>query len=108
MLVCEGQLAEVLTMTKYELTPKFDRCKSFYKKAYVHLIGDIKYLESYDSTVVTIYADGVCTLQTAASYSMTTRRHVNEFLLQEGIVNRALSKKEIEALIGNEFKTLSL
>lgn len=81
-----------------ELTPVYDRCKSFYKKAYVEDGGYEKRLYSYDTHVATIdLEDGCYVLHKYAAYSVTTRRHVNEFLKQWGF--EALSKKEMEAQI---------
>lgn len=79
-----------------ELTPVYDRCKSFYGKAHVEEENGEKRLISYTSHVATI-KDGSYVLHEKAACSMTTRRHVNEFLRQWGF--DGLSKKEMEAKI---------
>jgi hypothetical protein len=94
---------------RYELTTVYDRCKSFYKKAYVEDTGYEKRLYSYDTLVATIHRAESAqwyVLHELAAYSMTTRRHVCEFLLQNGF--RALSKKEMEEKIEKGMKTLKI
>lgn len=71
-------------MKTFGLTPKFDGRKSFYGKATVTQIdGGETYLDSYNTRVAQISADG----KTAYVYdwcSSTTARHIKEFLLQHG------------------------
>jgi len=71
----------------YELTPQFERRKSFYGKATVRLADNrTKTLYSYGTPVVELdlkrrelnYYPGV-------RMSQTTRRHLREFLRQEGV-----------------------
>ena len=88
-----------------ELTPVYDRCKSFYKKAYVEEDGNEVRLYSYDSHVATI-KEGSYILHSLAACSMTTRRHVNEFLAQNGF--QTLCKKEMEKEIREGFLNLLL
>lgn len=71
----------------YELTPRFERRKSFYGKATVRLADNrTKTLYSYGTPVVELdlkrrelhyYPD--------VRMSQTTRRHLREFLRQEGV-----------------------
>ena len=68
---------------KYELEPKYDKAKSFYRKAHVLVEGDKKTLISYDTAVCYIDGDGLHRLWD--EYSSTTMRHVNEFALQNGL-----------------------
>lgn len=79
--------------TKREwLEPKFDGCKSFYKKAYIERRsnGD-KVLISYNTPVVVIHK-GIPQLLDSALCSCTTRRHTYEFLRQEGVFKRAFPR----------------
>lgn len=87
---------------RIELTPVYDRRKSFYKKAYVETTEEgEKHLFSYDTLVATIKADGSYILHTYAACSVTTRRHVCDFLYQNG--HKPLCKKDMEAQIIREF-----
>lgn len=84
----------------YELEPQFDSAKSFYHKAKVlrNDKGSI-FLMSY-STIVLELKDATITndrkqhIHIFNWYSLTTSRHINEFLRQHGY--RAMSKKEME------------
>lgn len=84
----------------YELKPHYDRAKSFYKKANVY--GNDKgklFLISYSTIVAEITdkavtIDGQTHVKVNGWYSMTTARHINEFLQQHGF--NKLSKKEME------------
>lgn len=96
-------------MITTELTAKFDRCKSFYGKARVEEDGGEKRLISYNSHVATIHRAESAqwyVLHELAACSMTTRRHVCEFLQQNGFP--ALSKKEMEKKIEKGTKTLKI
>ncbi len=78
---------------EYELIPRYDSRKSFYKKARVTVEGDKATLYSYGTDVAVINrrtnkATVPCT------YSPTTLRHVKEFLKQHGL--KAESKTQIE------------
>lgn len=80
-------------MNKYYLEAIYDSRKDFYKKATVIENDDGKIeLKSYD-TIVAYIKDGKAYVN--GWYSMTTARHINEFLLQHGF--KAMSKKEMEA-----------
>lgn len=62
---------------KFELIPKYDRAKSFYKKAYVIQYNkDTLLLQSYDTIVAHIYKGKFISY---GKYSHTTTRHQNEF-----------------------------
>ena len=83
-----------------ELQPRYDTAKSFYHKAKVYRDnkGSI-YLQSYN-TIVTEIKDPAITGTKKSQviikgwYSVTTARHINEFLMQNGF--RKLSKKQME------------
>ena len=84
----------------YNLEPQYDSRKSFYGKAKVY--KDDKghlFLMSY-STIVAEITDGIATEDGRPSvkvngwYSMTTARHINDFLYQYGF--KTMSKKEME------------
>ena len=74
----------------YDLIPRYDSRKSFYKKAKVKNVNGKKVLQSYQTDVAEIvngkpYVKG--------TYSPTTLRHIKEFLKQEGF--KAESSKQI-------------
>ena len=80
-------------MHVYELNPLFDYRKSFYGKAVVESnpkTGDLT-LRSYSTKVAVIKAGK---LEVFGTYSVTTLRHIKEFMRQNGYP--PLSKKEIE------------
>lgn len=84
----------------YELKPQFDSAKSFYHKANIYRNdkGSI-FLMSYETIVAEIVDEAVSpTGQRQVTifgwYSMTTSRHINEFLQQNGF--NKMSKKEME------------
>jgi len=74
----------------YELSAQYDSRKSFYGKAQVIEEDGKIWLQSYDTRVACIennepYING--------TYSVTTLRHIKEFLLQHGF--KAESKQQI-------------
>lgn len=72
-----------ITRTRYELSATYDRCKSFYGKATVVIERDgTRTLYSYHTPVCNIDNSGNVT-RYWHGYSVTTMRHVNEFLAQE-------------------------
>lgn len=78
-------------MKFYELKPKFDSRKSFYGKAHVVYENGEKNLYSYNTKVATIKNGKAKVIDT---YSMTTTRHIKDFLKQNNFnVN---TKKDIE------------
>lgn len=84
----------------YELKPQYDNAKSFYKKANVYRDDNGKiFLMSYTTIVAEITdkivaEDGNAHAKVYDYYSVTTARHVNEFLQQNGFSK--MSKKEME------------
>lgn len=84
----------------YELKPQFEGAKSFYHKANIYRNdkGSI-FLMSYETIVAeikdaTISDTGEKQAIVYGWYSMTTARHINEFLRQNGF--NKMSKKEME------------
>lgn len=77
--------------TKTELKPVIDSRKSFYKKAYTVTENDTITLLSYDTEVAEI-RDGKAKI--FDTYSVTTLRHIKDFLYQNGF--KIGTKKELE------------
>lgn len=71
------------TIVSYDLSARFDSRKSFYGKARVEICGGVKTLYSYDTPVAEVRR-GKFKAFPMANYSQTTRRHVREFMRQEG------------------------
>lgn len=67
--------------TKTELKPVIDSRKSFYKKAFTVTENDTITLISYDTEVAEI-KDGKAKI--FDTYSVTTLRHIKDFLYQNG------------------------
>jgi len=67
-----------------------DNCKSFYGKAVVTIGKDKKTLLSYNTEVAYIFDNQAIVNNT---YSVTTLRHIKEFLKQNGF--KAESKEQI-------------
>lgn len=66
----------------YELSAIYDRCNSFYGKANIIEFKDgTKQLRSYNTIVAEIKNN---TVKVFGYYSLTTARHINEFLQQNG------------------------
>lgn len=86
------------TTTTFELQPRYDNAKSFYKKATVIVNGNESVLMSY-STRVACITSGMTheedMLVVFGTYSATTLRHIKEFAKQYGF--KADTKKQIEA-----------
>ena len=84
----------------YYLEPQHDRCKSFYKKAKVYRDNNgTLFLKSYDTIVAEIKdqivePDESKQVKVNGWYSMTTARHINDFLYQHGF--KTMTKKEME------------
>ncbi len=68
-------------METYELTAQNDSRSSFYRKAQVIIEGNKKTLRSYTTDVAYIENGEAVVKDT---YSVTTLRHIKEFLLQNG------------------------
>lgn len=84
-------------MNIYELTARFDSRKSFYHKALVQVDGNVQTLLSYETPVAKI-ENGKLALLSAWDYSSTTRRHVKEFIRQNGM------EEQFNALVGGTKK----
>lgn len=69
-------------MVLCELAARFDTRKSFYGKAQVAQDENDSILYSYNTKVAQIDKTGKLTLFPAWNYSLTTRRHVREFVKQ--------------------------
>lgn len=85
-----------------DLEPRYDGRKSFYGKATVRMFGDgRKVLYSYGTPVCRIDRNGHATLLNKGYYgwgsSNTTRRHVREFLRQNGL------KADSSSQIGRDY-----
>lgn len=72
------------------LQARFDYRADFYKKAKVLKYNGAIYLQSYD-TIVAKIENGKAIVN--GWYSMTTARHINEFLKQNGF--ETMTKKEM-------------
>lgn len=78
----------------YQLDTRYDSRQSFYGKAKVDVKDDgTKILYSYGTPVCKITSDNKVVLMSAWNYSVTTLRHVKEFLKQHGF--KAESIKQI-------------
>lgn len=92
----------------YELKPKYDTAKSFYKKAWVEEHHEIKSVSliSYETYMVNIQLDKktIAFNNDYDNYSVTTLRHVKEFLKQfvgtDIVEKRFATKKQIVANLG--------
>lgn len=81
------------TIDTFELTPQLDNARSFYRKAFaLHMSDGSIQLKSYDTIVATFKDDKV---NVNGTYSMTTLRHIKEFIYQLTGVS-GLTKKDIE------------
>lgn len=86
----------------FELEARHDRCNSFYKKAYTSYVynedGEMMgiVLKSYDTIVCYIGVYGTVH-KLWDGYSVTTMRHINEFIAQHGNTNEG-GKKYWESL----------
>lgn len=70
----------------YDLRTQYDNRQSFYGKARVDDNGDTVTLYSYNTPICTIdRTSHTITFTEYYNYSQTTRRHLKEFLLQNGI-----------------------
>lgn len=74
------------------LQPIYDTKDSFYKKAKIYSYNNYIYLISYDTIVAYIENNEFASV--LGYYSLTTGRHVNEFLKQNGF--KSLKKKDFE------------
>ncbi len=76
----------------YELYPQYDKRQSFYHKAYVVIENGIRMLYSYGTLVAKIY-EGQAVVLNDAFCSITTFRHVKEFLKQNSFT--AENRKQV-------------
>lgn len=80
-----------MSVTKYELFPRYDKRDSFYGKAHeIHYEDGVIDLQSY-STIVARIDNGIP--EVYGWYSNTTGRHIKEFLKQHGF--KAENKSQI-------------
>ncbi len=86
-------------MARQELYPCYDGKASFYGKAMVETVGEIKKLYSYGTYVASIIGDSA---EVYDWYSATTGRHIKEFLKQNGFL--AIGKAQILKDYGCEVK----
>lgn len=84
-----------------ELQPQYDHTKSFYNKALVETFGNNYILYSYKTKVAT-YNTSTKKLIVFGLYSMTTSRHVKEFVHQ--LTGDNLTSKEIMKKYGRDAK----
>lgn len=84
---------------KEYLVPLYDTRKSFYNKAYIHRVGSIIYLYSYDTLVLEVsqnYYKLNRNINDELLFSSTTLRHIKECLKQYYYHNnKILTKKDI-------------
>ena len=93
-LICDSflnKLKEKGEFVQY-LQPIYDTRDSFYKKASIYTYNNFIYLVSYDTIVAYIENNEFATI--LGYYSLTTSRHINEFLKQNGF--SPLKKKDYE------------
>ena len=74
----------------YELTPNDSR-QSFYRKAFVEVIGNMKALKSYE-TIVAVVNEAGEVFRTWNGWSATTGRHVKAFT--ESIIGKGIGKSD--------------
>ncbi len=67
--------------------------KSFYGKAKIHYKGSWLYLQSYETIVCSINKDTKTIRRHWSDWSVTTSKHVNDFMISEGF-DHGISKKE--------------
>lgn len=77
------EIKERNIQNKVELKPRFDRRKSFYKKAYIiYMRDDTILLQSYDTIIGVLQPNGDFEF---SKYSYTSNRHLYEFMRQFNI-----------------------
>ena len=76
-------------MLLYELKPKYDSRKSFYRKAFVVFHGlniSLVSLVSYETVICTINENGKLVMEcNLNNMSVTTKRHFREFIKQHSL-----------------------
>lgn len=83
----------------YELKPIFDDRKSFYGKAYVNKNDEEKTLYSYNVKILKLAGSNARLVCSESDLTMTTCRHIREFLKQNLDNNKKWTKKEILKLM---------
>ena len=80
----------------HELKPIYDRQKSFYRKAFVRDCHSYSYLISYNTPVILVDYNDDTIHRLWDGYSVTTMRHINEFLKQNANMDKSkwFSKSE--------------
>ena len=87
-----------MTKNTYYLKPEFDTAKSFYGKAVVIAEGDTLTLKSYNTNILKLdRTTNTITFLTKNKehFTLTTNRHINEFLKQTHGNYESLTKKQI-------------
>lgn len=79
----------------YDLVIKHSRQASFYGKAKVIYRDNKIILKSYDTEVCELEADTL-EIKKIGYYSLTTQKHINEFLMQHG--HDKMNKKQVDEL----------
>ena len=80
-----------MTIQTYLLEPRYSNVKSFYGKAIVTITPQKKVLTSYNNEVCVL--DNNNNIEDIGYYSLTTSRHINEFIQQHG--HNKMTKKDI-------------
>lgn len=81
------------------LNTQYDNAKSFYNKAFIEIIGNNITLYSYNQEVLTLNDGKLIDFpMEKEKLSLTTCRHIREFLKQEVDNNRQWAKKDIVKL----------
>lgn len=88
---------------QFEMIPIYDGAKSFYKKAIIKQVNNLKLLYSYNTLVCIIYDNckGIKYIlnddvTSNLLFSNTTLRHIKEFLKQNiAGINKNITKKDI-------------
>lgn len=88
-------------MKKYELNVQHGTQKSFYGKAQIREENGTKTLISYGTEILKVKGNKITPIW--EGYSLTTQRHINEFMLQE--FGKVCNKKSWEQIQKGEIVT---
>lgn len=88
-------------MKIYELNCEFDNRQSFYGKAQIREENGTKTLISYGVEILKVKGNKITPIW--EGYSLTTQRHINEFMLQE--FGKVCNKKSWEQIQKGEIVT---
>lgn len=99
---------------KTQLQPKFDFAKSFYNKAFLVELENNKHhktLQSYNTKILTVDTKNkiIYIYAKEKHFTLTTNRHINEFLKQFALVEESLTKKQLLKILKHKsikFSTL--